>query len=609
MFMTFGEDFQRWLTAELQQFANEFNTDVPRAFPAWWLTKEFDLDRDDAFNLTDTLQKGDRGIDGWFKDQDEQVLHIIQAKYSDDLEKTYSHNELGELHTGFETALNRPEEILGNAKREKLHEIVESIQSCAKAGWTIQLDWLLVGAPSEECKTIITGVVNGFRKGEADSILADFVDSSSLYDLWLLNKEAERFLDEKITISLAPSDNQSHYEVDCHGLVGVDKAAVCTLDARSLGQAYNRPEVKSRLFHRNVRYHLGRNKVNKGMTKTLETEPQSFWLYNNGITIVCQDFTFRDSPGRPACEVELTGPQIVNGAQTTVTLSKWASSPSAQDAAVQARIIKATSNDLNTDQVDNIALYTNSQSAVKDADLRGNDRVQIQIQRGFDSLNPPWFYERRRGEWQTLSPAARARYSNRRVKKEDIGSTYMAVLGKPARAVSDKSAIWTDEKVFSQSVSASTYVLAWQIFEYFRNDLRLESPSFTAYSNEAPNYRPLVYWDQMKRAKKLVALHLSAATWNVLTKRFSDINLRRSEELRRRFDNFLTDPKEQTFQTVIFAHVHNAFNTRLMNLELPKLKSILQSDTEFEMLKVSIDVTLASRPTWRDELPNIPHQR
>jgi hypothetical protein len=607
--MDFGEDFERWLTTELQQFANDFNTNLPRAFPAWWLTKEFEVDPDEAFNLTDTLQKGDLGFDGWFKDQDEQVLHIIQAKHSENLNTTYSRDDLNALHTGFETALNSPSEILDDPAREKLHEIVRDIQSCTEAGWTIQLDWVVVGAPSEECKTAITSAVSRTLKKGAEqvSIIADFIDSSRLYDLWLANKDADKFLNERIVISLAPTGDPSYYEVDCRGLIGVDNAAVCTLDGRSLGQAYNRPEVKSRLFHRNVRYHLGRNKVNKGIAETLGANPKAFWLYNNGITIVCQNFTFRASPDGSGYEVELTGPQIVNGAQTTVTLSKWASSPSAQDAAVQARIIKTTANDPNTDQVDKIALYTNSQSAVKDADLRGNDLVQIQIQRGFDSLNPPWFYERRRGEWQTLSSAARARYVNRRVKKEDIGSTYMAVLGRPAKAVSEKSAIWTDERVFSRSVSASNYLLAWQIFEYFRNDLRQDEPRFSAYSKEALAHKPLTFWDAMKRAKKLVALHLSAATWYVLSERFDNISSRRSDELRQRFDNFVVDPAETTFQTVIFQYVHLSFYFRLFNLELPRLKSILQSDGEFEILRAHIDGTFAAHPTWKDGVPNIPH--
>ena len=44
-----------------------------------------------------------------------------------------------------------------------------------------------------------------------------------------------------------------------------------------------------RLFARNVRGFLGNTHINRGMEMTLKKEPQFFWYYNNGITIICDD--------------------------------------------------------------------------------------------------------------------------------------------------------------------------------------------------------------------------------------------------------------------------------------------------------------------------------
>ena len=34
---------------------------------------------------------------------------------------------------------------------------------------------------------------------------------------------------------------------------------------------------------------LGNTKINRGMEETIEREPEYFWYYNNGVTIICDD--------------------------------------------------------------------------------------------------------------------------------------------------------------------------------------------------------------------------------------------------------------------------------------------------------------------------------
>lgn len=44
------------------------------------------------------------------------------------------------------------------------------------------------------------------------------------------------------------------------------------------------------LVHSNIRNHIKSSKINRGIKNTLENEPEKFWFYNNGITIVGYDF-------------------------------------------------------------------------------------------------------------------------------------------------------------------------------------------------------------------------------------------------------------------------------------------------------------------------------
>ena len=58
---------------------------------------------------------------------------------------------------------------------------------------------------------------------------------------------------------------------------------------------------------------------NRGMEATLQKEPEYFWYYNNGITIVCDEAKQESSRGRQILRV--TNPQVINGQQTTRTLA------------------------------------------------------------------------------------------------------------------------------------------------------------------------------------------------------------------------------------------------------------------------------------------------
>jgi hypothetical protein len=70
------------------------------------------------------------------------------------------------------------------------------------------------------------------------------------------------------------------------------------------------------IYEKNVRKFLGnKRKVNRGIEKTLLEKPERFGLYNNGITIVVEEF---EKTGENS--FILTDPFIVNGCQTTKTI-------------------------------------------------------------------------------------------------------------------------------------------------------------------------------------------------------------------------------------------------------------------------------------------------
>lgn len=167
-----------------------------------------------------------------------------------------------------------------------------------------------------------------------------------------------------------------------------------------------------RLYEKNVRRWLGMRKsgkVNWGIKTTLENEPERFGLYNNGITFVAKHF---DNYGDMNNWV-VTNPYIVNGCQTTRTLFEVVSRrlesggtgvdhdrdqwrDKLRKSAVVVKIV--TSN--ISDEVRNITLFTNTQSAVRGRDLVALDddynQWKIETQQRFVR-----YLEIQRGGWNS----------------------------------------------------------------------------------------------------------------------------------------------------------------------------------------------------------------
>lgn len=139
-------------------------------------------------------------------------------------------------------------------------------------------------------------------------------------------------------------------------------------------------EDLDRLYEKNVRRFLGnRGKVNKAMQKTLQDEPERFGLYNNGITLVAEDFDVRGDG-----EILLMEPYVVNGCQTTRTIwevfhrrleaggtgsdpliEEWRAK--AGEGVVVTKIVRVGTD--GEGLLRKITRYTNSQNAVREKDF------------------------------------------------------------------------------------------------------------------------------------------------------------------------------------------------------------------------------------------------
>lgn len=165
------------------------------------------------------------------------------------------------------------------------------------------------------------------------------------------------------------------------------------------------------LYQRNVRKYLGgRKKVNKGITNTLETTPERFGIYNNGITIVVDDFIIDETD-----KYILVNPYVVNGCQTTRTvwdvlykklenigsgrneeLEFWKNKLS--KGVVITKVVKLGSN--GEELLNNTTKYTNSQNAISAKDFialeKNFQEWSVEMQNRYNI-----FLEIQRGAWDS----------------------------------------------------------------------------------------------------------------------------------------------------------------------------------------------------------------
>src|SRR5262249_274714 len=134
---------------------------------------------------------------------------------------------------------------------------------------------------------------------------------------------------------------------------------------------------------------------NRGMERTLKDEPQHFWYYNNGITMVCDDAEEIRRGVRGLLRVR--NPQVINGQQTTRVLHRRAGE--GRSASVLVRVIRVPRDDGRDVShfealVSQIVAATNFQNAIRPSDLMSNDRRQVELERQLRKLDYQYIRKR-----------------------------------------------------------------------------------------------------------------------------------------------------------------------------------------------------------------------
>lgn len=136
------------------------------------------------------------------------------------------------------------------------------------------------------------------------------------------------------------------------------------------------------LFAENIRVVLPRSEINDGILRTISEDPELFWCYNNGVTVLTTKIerSLTGSATRDAGYFRLIDASIVNGAQTVSTLGRALQQGKADElsrAYVNVRCIEVPQEDSNLAR--RITRYANTQNLVSSQDFVFLDEEQHRL--------------------------------------------------------------------------------------------------------------------------------------------------------------------------------------------------------------------------------------
>lgn len=199
----------------------------------------------------------------------------------------------------------------------------------------------------------------------------------------------------------------------------------------------------------NVRGFVQKSKYNEAIARSLKEDPSKFFMYNNGMTIVAKDIKAEPVNGNKKVRISISDFQVLNGGQTLRTLHNF----NAQDdshiseflskSEVLVRIFNAS----NSDAVNKIAEYTNSQNSISNVDLKSLSTLQIQLEQLLDEHDI--IYSRKNGD-TGMSDQKDYKY---KISMELFGQILFAIQGNPEKSSNQKQHIFGKyyDDIFSET--------------------------------------------------------------------------------------------------------------------------------------------------------------
>lgn len=423
---------------ELKQIKNKSpHLKDDEAFVLWFLIAYL-LDDEEQAKKCLTGGSGDKNIDAIYIDEKAKQVNIIQGKFRQGDKKLEKRNDVIQFTDLCNLPWKRKNEIeayfkgLDQLVAEKLEESIKKVRN---NNYEIRLYY------------VTTGKVSDGVKEEAQQYV---LRSNGKSNIEIIDHDKVLICFKNYINDITPHIPTLKLKIVPDGAIANEgvirrydpekkiESWIFTVSGQDIGEMYLK--VGRKLFARNIRGYLGDTDINDAMQETIKNEPNNFWYYNNGITIVCDEARREMQSGEDVLIVE--GAQVINGQQTTRTLSKEKGS---SDTNVLVKVIKIPRNpndDMEYDQlVNSIVRATNWQNYISPSDLVSNDFIQVYLEKEFRKRG--YQYIRKR---MSKSEAKReiSNVTLKQIKKDELAQAVAACLFDPALLRKGKENLFED---------------------------------------------------------------------------------------------------------------------------------------------------------------------
>lgn len=392
-----------------------------RAYIHLLLKMKFKIEKFENRECLITDEGGDGGLDAYFIDKEEKVIYLIQSKFRT-TEKNFESKDIEPqelIKMEYDRIIKgEKEDSYGTKYNSKILNFqVELSKIDDTAEYTYRI---VILANLKKCNDY-----------QIKKMIGEY--SYDIYDYEKTYKEliypictSDNHEKAKMVINLYQQE-LSILQEEFNVSIGKCKTSVIFLPVIEIAKLMN--TYKNSILKYNPRNYLSisESEVNSKIKKSiLEDECQEFGILNNGITILCDSFKYTCNAGvKDKKSIIANNPQIINGAQTSYTLSKiWNDNKNKnidflKCKKVMVKFIEVIKDDKvsEEDYIDfiyKISDATNTQNTVDKSDRTSNKKTQKEFQK-FIYDNYGYLYERKKGEYYPI-------LSNKNIESKKVKS-------------------------------------------------------------------------------------------------------------------------------------------------------------------------------------------
>lgn len=431
--------------SKMRQEVSEYSAgrEDTSAFLIWFLENYFRLELQDAIDCV-CDHKNDKGIDGIFIDDEDEIIYLFQSKFSPHDNQSQGDNDIRNFVGSRQWFQNEEtiQQLLDSTASKELKSLVASLKIAEKTNFTI----------------ISVFVTNKIFNSHAEEYIK-VTENLEVYDIENLLQKYTYFADQEITYPPIDLFITNHTKID-YNLPDGTNARVYSIKAKELIKLEG---IRDRtLFYKNVRYGVGKTRVNKSIKTTILDSPEhnNFFLYHNGITITCSSLE-EDLPNN---KITIGGYAVINGCQSMLTFFENAAGLS-NNLYVLVKIIRLS---ITSQLIKRITFYANNQNSISLKDLRSNDSAQKSLQKEFEELfSNNILYRRKKGEPDTNY--------NEIVEKDFAAQIIEAIYRNSPHNTHLKQKLFGEEytKIFSRKINAEKIYLGKILYDLIKAESEL----------------------------------------------------------------------------------------------------------------------------------------